>query len=91
MIAYLALVEHEKDSAFGVRFPDLAGVFSAADSSADVVPNATAAPRLWAQDGPLPVPSGREAIVARDDVREALAAGAYLIEVRLAERGPQAP
>ena len=81
MRRYLALVEHEKDSAFGVRFPDLPGVFSAADQRADVIANAIEALRLWAEDEALPGPSDHDAVVARDDIREALAAGAYLVEV----------
>ncbi len=36
---------------------------------------------LWAEDMPLPAPSLHEDIVARDDVREALASGGYLISV----------
>jgi predicted RNase H-like HicB family nuclease len=81
MRKYFALVEHEKQGAFAVRFPDLPGVFSAADQRADVVVNATEALRLWAEDEALPGPSDHEAIVARDDIREALAAGALLVEV----------
>ncbi len=83
MKTYFALVEKDKDSAFGVRFPDIPGVFSAADQQDDVVAQAVEALQLWAEDMPLPAPSLREQIVADADIREALAKGAYLISVPL--------
>ena len=43
MRTYFALVDKDPDSAFGIRFPDIPGCFSAADSANDVVPNATEA------------------------------------------------
>src|SRR5690606_5034899 len=70
---YLALVEKDKDSAFGVRFPDIPGVFSAADNQDEIVANSVEALQLWAEDMPLPAPSLHEDIIARDDVRIALA------------------
>lgn len=83
MKTYFALVEKDPDSAFGVRFPDITGAFSAADRPEDVVPNAVEALQLWAEDRTLPSPSTHESIVARPDVREALSAGGYLISVPL--------
>lgn len=82
---YLALVEKDEDSAFGVRFPDVAGCFSAADDAEHVVANATEALQLWAEDMPVPAPSTHKSIVARQDIREALARGAYLVSVPLIE------
>jgi predicted RNase H-like HicB family nuclease len=79
--AYLALVEKDEESAFGIRFPDIPGVFSAADNQDEIVPNAVEALQLWAEDMPLPVPSPHEDIVARIDIREALASGGYLVSV----------
>jgi predicted RNase H-like HicB family nuclease len=79
--AYLALVEKDEESAFGIRFPDIPGVFSAADNQDEIVPNAVEALQLWAEDMPLPVPSPHEDIVAQIDIREALASGAYLVSV----------
>lgn len=78
---YLALVEKDKDSAFGVRFPDIPGAFSAADNQDEIVANAVEALQLWAEDMSLPAPSLHEDIIARDDVRDALASGGYLISV----------
>ncbi len=84
---YLALVEREGESAFGVHFPDLPSVFSAADDADNVIPNAIEALRLWAEDEALPEPSSRKQITSCDDVADALAAGGYLIEVPLNVRG----
>jgi predicted RNase H-like HicB family nuclease len=80
---YLALVEKDKDSAFGVRFPDVPGAFSAADNQDEIISNAIEALQLWAEDMPLPTPSTHHDLVARLDVREALASGGYLISVPL--------
>jgi predicted RNase H-like HicB family nuclease len=85
MRVYYALVEQEGDSAFGVSFPDLPSVFSAADAEEDIVVNAVEALRLWAEDEDLPEPSTIGAIRARDDVRDVLAAGGFLARVPLIE------
>lgn len=81
MKTYLALIEKEPDSAFGVRFPDLPGVFSAADAQDEIITNAIEALQLWAEDMPLPEPSSHEEVVSLPDIRDALAAGGYLISV----------
>jgi predicted RNase H-like HicB family nuclease len=80
---YFALIHKDAASAFGVQFPDVPGVFSASDEADDIVPNAVAALRLYAEDERLPAPSNHETIMKRDDVRAALAEGAYLISIPL--------
>ncbi len=70
---FIALVHKDRDSAFGVSFPDFPLVFSAADEKADLVANATETLGLWAEDGDLPAPSSYEEIISRDDVRHELA------------------
>ncbi len=85
MRTYLALVEKEEDSAFGVRFPDLPGCFSAADEQNDVMSNAIEALQLWAEDMPMPPPSSHDQILEMDGVRGALASGSYLVAVPLIE------
>jgi predicted RNase H-like HicB family nuclease len=85
MKSYFALVEKEAESAFGIRFPDLPGCFSAADDADGILANASEALQLWAEDMPLPEPSGHDAIISRPDVREALQAGSYLVAVPLIE------
>ncbi|MCY1665912.1 type II toxin-antitoxin system HicB family antitoxin [Rhizobium sp. SL86] len=82
---YIALVHKDADSAFGVSFPDLPGVFSAADAQEDIIANAIEALRLWAEDEALPLPSAIEQIIERDDIRAELAAGAFLLRVPLIE------
>jgi predicted RNase H-like HicB family nuclease len=91
MRSYLALVEAgDERHAFGIRFPDLPGVFSAADSKDDIVPNAIEALRLWAEDEALPEPSDPVSVTARSDVKEDLRKGWYLIDVPLIESDPKA-
>lgn len=85
MTSYFAIVHKDEGSAFGVSFPDLPGVFSAADDQADIVTNAIQALRLWAEDEALPAPSTIEAIAAREDVRADLAEGAFIVRVPLVD------
>ncbi|PDQ19432.1 hypothetical protein CN311_19525 [Mesorhizobium sanjuanii] len=80
---YFALVDKDSDSAFGIRFPDIPGCFSAAAAVEDIVPNAIEALELWAEDMPISEPSSHEAIVALPDIRNALTEGAHLIPVPL--------
>lgn len=88
MKTYLALVHHEAESAYGVEFPDFPGVFSAADDEADLVTNAAEALALAAEGTTLPAPSSHTQVLAREDVREALAEGAFLVAVSLIENDP---
>ena len=81
MKTYFALVDKDPDSAFGIRFPDIPGCFSAADAAEDVVPNAIEALQFWADGMAVPEPSSHEAIVALADVRKSLAEGSYLVSV----------
>jgi predicted RNase H-like HicB family nuclease len=83
MRAYFALVHKDPDSAYGVSFPDLSGVFSAADEEEDIIANAMEALELYAEDAELPEPSTIEAVVARPEIRRELAAGAFIVRVPL--------
>jgi predicted RNase H-like HicB family nuclease len=85
MRSYFALVHKDPQSAFGIAFPDLPQVYSAADEEADIVGNAIEALQLWAEDGAMPDASPLETILARDDVRQELADGAFLIRIPLIE------
>lgn len=78
---FFALVHKDTDSAYGIQFPDLPSVFSASDEANDIVKNAIEALQLYAEDETLPDASSHADIVARDDVRAELNAGAYLISV----------
>jgi predicted RNase H-like HicB family nuclease len=85
MRSYFALVHQDPQSAFGIAFPDLPQVFSAADGEADIVANAVEALQLWAEDEALPDASPLDVILARDDVRQELAEGAFLIRIPVIE------
>jgi len=82
---FIALVHKDRDSAFGISFPDLPSVFSAADAEEDLTANAIEALRLWAEDETLPMPSSYDEISSRPDIREQLAAGAFLTRVPFIE------
>ncbi len=83
MKTFYAIVHKDRDSAFGVQFPDAPGCFSAADDLADVLPNAAEALSLYFDDAPPPEPSDLETIrAAADDLR----AGAFIVAVPLIER-----
>jgi len=86
MKTYLALVEKDPDSAFGVTFPDIPGCFSAADNADGIVANAIEALRLWAEDMPIPAPSSHGVITRKSDVQAALRDGAYLVAIPLIDK-----
>lgn len=81
---FYAIVDKDDDSAFGVRFPDLPGCFSAADDIADVVPNACEALELWFEDARLAAPQRLDQI--RADAAEDIAAGAFIVAVPYIKR-----
>jgi predicted RNase H-like HicB family nuclease len=85
MTYYIGLVHKEKDSAFGVQFPDVPGCFSASDDMDHVVSNATEALSLWAEDMTPPTPRCLEEIISETDIATDLAGGAFLISVPLTE------
>ena len=85
MLAYYAIVHKDADSAFGLAFPDLPGIFSAADNEDEIVEKAMEALQLWAEDEVLPPPSTLEMLREREDVREALAEGAFVVRVPVVE------
>ena len=82
---FIALVHKDGDSAFGVSFPDLPSVFSAADIEDDLTANAIEALRLWAEDGALPAPSSYEELMSRSEIRAELANGAFLARIPFIE------
>jgi predicted RNase H-like HicB family nuclease len=83
---YVAVIEKEPDSAFGVWFPDLEGCFSAGDTLEEAVTNAAAALRQHAE---ALQSVGRHLSAARSvddvlhdkDVRAAVKNGALLLAV----------
>ena len=55
---FIAVVNKDEGSAFGVHFPDVPGCYSAANDMDGIVPNAIEALSLYAEDTPLPAPRG---------------------------------
>ena len=82
---YIAVVHKDADSSFGVSFPDVPGVHSAADDMADLVPNAAEALNLLAEDESLPEPRRLEEVRNDAAVAQELARGAFLVAVPFIE------
>lgn len=88
MKQYVAVVEKEPDSAFGIWFPDVEGCFSAGDTLEESVSNAAAALRQHVEaleSAGRTVPTARQMDdVLRDkEVRTAIKSGAVMIAVPL--------
>ena len=76
---YVAVIDKDEGSAYGVRFPDVPGCFSAADAFDEIVPNAVEALSLFFEDGGIVPARGIEAV--RDEVTEDLAAGSVWMTI----------
>ena len=77
---YVAVIDKDPDSAFGVRFPEVPGCFSAADAFEEIVPNAIEALSLFFEDNTEPLPPWGLEIV-REEVADDIAQGAVLMLV----------
>ena len=74
---YVAVIDKDPDSAYGIRFPEVPGCFSAADTFDEIVPNAIEALSLFFEDGePAPL-RGLESV--REEASDDLARGAVLM------------
>jgi len=85
---YVAVIEKEPDSAFGVWFPDVEGCFSAGETVEDAVANAAVALRQHVEaveSAGRRVPSARSTddVIRDEDVAAAVEAGAVLFAVPL--------
>ncbi|MCY4462348.1 MAG: type II toxin-antitoxin system HicB family antitoxin [Albidovulum sp.] len=76
---YVAVIDKDPGSAYGVRFPEVPGCYSAADSFDDIVPNAIEALSLFFEDGEPVPPRGIEAV--REQAAESIAEGAVLMMI----------
>ncbi len=77
---YIAILEKEEGTLFGVFFPDCPGCITAGETSDEAVLRAGEALRLWADVGkdagtPLPEPRPLPDILADKAVRDAIARG----------------
>ena len=76
---YVAVIDKDPGSAYGVQFPEVPGCYSAADSFNDIVPNAIEALSLFFEDGEPVPPRGIEAV--REQVAGSTAEGAVLMMI----------
>ena len=76
---YVAVIDKDPGSAYGVRFPEVPGCYSAADSFDEIVPNAIEALSLFFEDGEPVPPLGIEAV--REQVAGSIAEGAVLMMI----------
>jgi predicted RNase H-like HicB family nuclease len=82
---YFAVVHKDEGSSYGLSFPDVPGVHSAADDMADLVPNAAEALNLYAEDEALPPARALEEIRRDPAVVAELAQGAFLAAIPFIE------
>ncbi|MXW92257.1 MAG: CopG family transcriptional regulator [Rhodospirillaceae bacterium] len=76
---YVAVIDKDPGSAYGIRFPEAPGCYSAADSFDDIVPNAIEALSLFFEDSEPAPPRGIEAV--REQVADSIAEGAVLMMI----------
>jgi predicted RNase H-like HicB family nuclease len=83
---YVAVIEKEPDSAYGVWFPDVEGCFSAGETLDEAVANAAAALRQHAEATEsagrriLP-PRSIDEVLLDEDVAAAIESGAVLVQI----------
>jgi predicted RNase H-like HicB family nuclease len=85
---YVAVIEKDEDSAFGVWFPDVEGCFSAGETLEEAVANSAAALRQHVEaieSAGRSVPAARaiDDVLRDKDVQASLKAGAVLFAVPL--------
>ena len=76
---YVAVIDKDPGSAYGVQFPEVPGCYSAADSFDGIVPNAIEALSLFLEDSEPVPPLGIEAV--REQVAGSIAEGAVLMMI----------
>ncbi|MXY55865.1 MAG: ribbon-helix-helix protein, CopG family [Gammaproteobacteria bacterium] len=76
---YVAVIDKDPDSAYGVRFPEVPGCFSAADTFGEIVPNSIEALSLFFEDAEAAPPQGLETV--REQVADDVANGAVLMMI----------
>ena len=75
MLHYIALIHKDPESSYGVSFPDVPGVITAADSLDDAIDKASEALAFAAEDwevltgSPFPAPRSLDALRADPDLR----------------------
>jgi predicted RNase H-like HicB family nuclease len=85
MRIFYGLVHKDKDSAFGITFPDAPGCFSAADEEADLLTNAQEALSLYVEGEAVPRTRTIAELLRDKHVASEIAAGAFVLAVPLIE------
>jgi predicted RNase H-like HicB family nuclease len=88
MKQYVAVVEKDPDSAFGIWFPDVEGCFSAGETMEEASANAAAALRqhveaLESAGRAVPLARSMDDVLRDKDVRKAVSGSAILLVVPL--------
>ncbi|MCY4214633.1 MAG: type II toxin-antitoxin system HicB family antitoxin [Gammaproteobacteria bacterium] len=76
---YVAVIDKDADSAYGVRFPEVPGCFSAAGTFAEILPNSIEALSLFFEGTQPAPPQGIESV--RKQVADDMASGAVLMMI----------
>ena len=76
---YVAVIDKDPESAYGIRFPEVSGCFSAADTFEEIVPNAIEALSLFFEGSEPVPPRGLETV--REQVADDIANGAVLMMI----------
>lgn len=79
MKQFIAVIHKDPGSAYGMHFPDVPGCFSAADEEKDILANAVEALALHL--GGEDIPEARSLEALREEVKEDIAEGAFLLAV----------
>ncbi len=85
MKTFIGIVHKEKESAYGIHFPDAEGCFSASDNLDDLLAEASKALAFFFEDMDVPSVRDADALLADDAVRQELSKGAFLLAVPLIE------
>ena len=80
---YVALIDKDPGSAYGIEFPEVPGCFSAADTFEEIVPQAIEALSLFFEDREVVPARGIEAV--REFAAEHIAQGAILMMIPYVE------
>lgn len=81
MQTYIAVVDKDPGSAYGVWFPDVPGCFSAADESEELFAKATEALSLHIDPSNVPQARTIDALRSDPEVMQSLREGAYLLAI----------
>ncbi len=81
MRTYIAIIDKDKNSAYGIWFPDIPGCFSASDIKEDITKNAMEALSLHLEGMELPIATNGADLTNNAEVSEALKNGAWMYAV----------